>query len=366
MTAYFVHLNASMDHSYPYWNFGAAGKCHHDREYFAHQIGFVPLNIFIYQWEAEPDNVLSARLDGVLGGLERDDVVVAQWPFSDGNSRWFDMFVQRVHSFGAKLVFVIDDIAAWRTATPGEGELEREVTRIGMADALVVHSAAMYQRLVQQAQSFHVTMPSVVTAYGVSGYEMGETNVHRQLDGGIDYAGDLSQANYLEHVAADLPFNVYGVAPGDKGEAWSDAKQLRLHPRADPEAVGYILNGAFGLIWYSTSYPGVTGVLGEYMRYNTPAKLGMYLAANEPVIIWRGAAHAEFVAQQGVGIVIDQLDELPRLLANVTPADYDRLHQNAKRIGRAVRNGVFLKKALLDVLVMLADHATQGGNVWTR
>lgn len=117
MTEYFVHLSASLAPQFPWWNVGGAGKAHHDREVFAAEIGFAPLGVFLYQWEDEPANVLRGRMDGLLGGLKRNDIVFVQWPMSNGSPNWHHEFVQGIHGFEAKLVYVVDDLYSWRTRT---------------------------------------------------------------------------------------------------------------------------------------------------------------------------------------------------------------------------------------------------------
>ena len=46
------------------------------------------------------------------------------------------------------------------------------------------------------------------------------------------------------------------------------------------------LKGQFGLIWDGSSVNTCEGNFGEYLRYNNPHKISLYLACGLPVIIW--------------------------------------------------------------------------------
>ena len=58
------------------------------------------------------------------------------------------------------------------------------------------------------------------------------------------------------------------------------------------------------------------------MRYNNPHKTSLYLSSGIPVITWSQAAIADFIKQHNVGIVIDDLNRIDEVLANVTKDQY--------------------------------------------
>ncbi|NRO11242.1 Beta-1,6-galactofuranosyltransferase WbbI [Lactobacillus helveticus] len=55
---------------------------------------------------------------------------------------------------------------------------------------------------------------------------------------------------------------------------------------------------------------------GNYLRYNDPHKLSLYLASGIPVIIWKKAAEAKFVEENKVGITVDSLEDYRRYLSH--------------------------------------------------
>lgn len=81
-----------------------------------------------------------------------------------------------------------------------------------------------------------------------------------------------------------------------------------------PEQVPEVLTKGFGLIWDGNTIETCKGGTGEYLRYNNPHKLSLYLSSGLPVIIWKDAAEAKFVCENGVGYTIDSLREIPELM----------------------------------------------------
>ncbi|MCI2033846.1 MAG: glycosyltransferase [Lactobacillus sp.] len=370
MATYYLSFNGTLEPEFVMWNSGAAGKARHDRETFAKELGMTPLSAYIYYWPKEPDEVIHARFDGMFAGLKRNDILIAQWVLWMDRPRWAELLVQEAKVFGAKLVFLVDDIASWREpdAIPAQVQeadygqyrdwraVTYEAGYLARADGLILHSPAMAQRLANQMAIGGHKMPKAVAYLGPSGHRLTYLGQRRQHSDVVDYAGSLSKAKFLLQLPQSVPLQVYGVGEKDTDFDAAAHPNLTLHPRVDPEAAPHLLAGSYGLVWDSESYPEVTGRFGDYERYNTPAKFAMYLAVDEPVIVWRQAAVAEYVERYGLGLVLDTLDQLPQALRAVTPADYDAMVTNVQKISPLIRSGFFTKRALLDITGQLLDR----------
>lgn len=375
MSTYMLHFNDSLNPTYPFWYYGAAGKCHHDRETYAREIGIQKLSGYYYNWEEEPADMLKVRMDGIFAGLKRNDTVIVHWPISF-NDRYIQFMIDEIKMFGAKLVYLVDDMSAWRVS----GQLDEagarenldwfESTTYGLenrylkqGDGIILHSRPMYERLKRQFEVTGDTLTENVAFYGPSGYRTVYFQDRRKNGQGVDYAGNLDKAPFLKELPSDFKLNVYGGQPQD--EELKNHENIRLHPHVDPEAIAQMLKGSFGLIYDSESYPEVTGILGEYEQYNTPAKFPMYLAANEPVILWSKAPMAQFVEKNRIGLIIDDLSQLPEKVAAVTDEQYEDMLNNVERISPLIRNGYYVKKAMIDVIGMVQDwdyhDSTKGG-----
>lgn len=80
------------------------------------------------------------------------------------------------------------------------------------------------------------------------------------------------------------------------------------------------------------------------------------VAANQPVIVWSQSAQAEFVKNNGIGLIIDDLSQISEKLDQLTESEYDEMVTNVERLSPLIRNGTFVKKAILDMEVRLFDR----------
>ena len=106
------------------------------------------------------------------------------------------------------------------------------------------------------------------------------------------------------------------------------------------------MEGAYGLVWDGDNLDTCSGSYGNYERYNNPHKLSLYLAAGKPVVVWRHAAISEFVKENHIGIMVDSLYDLPKMLEDISEKEYEIMQHNAIDIGNEIRKGMFLERAL--------------------
>ena len=114
---------------------------------------------------------------------------------------------------------------------------------------------------------------------------------------------------------------------------------IRWFGSFSPNEIITQLKGDFGLIWDGDSAEGITGLAGNYMRYNTPHKTSLYIAAGLPLIVSENAAIASFVTKNKVGICVGSLAEISFKALTTTPAVYTEMKKNVLRIGENIRSG---------------------------
>ena len=107
--------------------------------------------------------------------------------------------------------------------------------------------------------------------------------------------------------------------------------------------------GDFGLSWYGESLTEGKGMIGEYMAYNNPHKILLYLRCNAPVIIGKTAALAPFIEENGIGICVDTLENLGEVLEKVTLEDYKRMQKNVKAMSDKIASGYFFRTAFTEL-----------------
>lgn len=369
MANYFLHFNASSEPSYPFWETGFVGKRLLNHEDFLLEIGFRVIDAFIYYWNDEPKDPLNARLDAILGGLQRHDCLVIQWPFPGMSERWIENFIDRVHAFNTNAIFLVNDIQSMNNfpELPGASDQEKidtllkdpdvisEVKFLSRADGLIVSSPQMADHITKELALAGKKVTSNITWLGPDGYEANYFQSTRHFDQGIDFVGTLAEASFLLKLPHELKINVHGASPDD--QKLVEDRDIHLHPRVDVEAAPQLLQGSYGLIWHSDQYPEAHGTATKIDKYALPIELPLFLSANEPVIVWSQAAAANFVQANGVGILIDSLNQLPQKLAAIDEQAYEKMIVNAQRISPLIRDGFFVKQATLNVIGQIYNKA---------
>ncbi|MBE6041889.1 MAG: hypothetical protein E7220_05135 [Clostridiales bacterium] len=168
-------------------------------------------------------------------------------------------------------------------------------------------------------------------------------------DGPIVFCGNLleSKSGFVYRLKDDVRIDLYG--PGFTGRTSDMIRYRGVYPSLE---LMDIMCGSFGLVWDGSSTETCIGACGEYLRYNNPHKMSHYLASGMPVLIWKEAALADFVTEQGCGMTIGSLGEIPELLGSVTPEAYEKMRQAAGRVGRKMREGAHIRAAVEEAVRM--------------
>ena len=174
--------------------------------------------------------------------------------------------------------------------------------------------------------------------------------IERRKDDPIIIAGNLSKdkAEYLRYLSEipEVHFNLYG-----KGYSKEEKeKNIEYKGAFLPEELLNNLEGSFGLVWDGNSKDSCQGGFGEYLRYNNPHKVSMYLAAGIPVIIWKEAALADFIENNKLGFTISNLNQIGKILDNLTNEEYEQYIINVNEYSMKVKKGDFLNKVIDEII----------------
>ena len=157
---------------------------------------------------------------------------------------------------------------------------------------------------------------------------------------------DTTKCGYIAELGkiSGIRFNLYGSG---LDQSLSKYNNITYHGEFPVDTIPEKLTEGFGLVWDGDSIDGCKGDAGQYLRYNNPHKLSLYLSSGLPVVIWSGAAEAGFVREKNVGICVDSIENAFEAMAEV---DYDRLCENVKHISEDLRKGTYTEKALSQAL----------------
>ena len=211
--------------------------------------------------------------------------------------------------------------------------LNKEIKLLGYFNYVVAHNAAMKKWLLQ-----YLPGASIYTIE-LFDYPINDDPPLREYSSTVCFAGSISKATFVYHLkqTANLHFNVYG----DGYDAARNVTNCFCYKGVfKPALLPATLEGSFGLVWDGHS----THTCDEYLQYNNPHKLSLYLAAGLPVIVWEQSAVAKFVKQKNIGITINELNEIEEKIKAMSVAEYDVMQQNVLMIGKQIRRGFYLNQ----------------------
>lgn len=244
----------------------------------------------------------------------------------------------------AKLIILIHDIETLRDWQDGDhqAEINQEMNLLKQADGIIVQTQQEKQFL--ESQGIHKVMVILNFFDYLNPHAMIANDTYQ---GTICWAGNLRHAPFLQKLKLHHQLDTYGP------KVDFDNPAIVYQGNFLPEELPKYLHENFGLVWNGTSVHTCDGTYGNYMRYNAPHKVSLYLSCGMPIITWSQAANAEYIVKHKIGLIIDDLSKLDELLDSVTTEQYQELQQNAQAIGQKIREGYFINHATDEIIKML-------------
>ena len=283
---------------------------------------------------------------------QKIDEVYFQYPIY--STVLMDQMMAEIQAVGSKLIFIVHDIESLRLFKGQAYYAAKEVEWLNQADGLIVHSQAMQDYLRERG----VTTPMVIL--GVFDYlnpqPMQALQPYRRS---LCFAGNLAKSQFLSRVNFNdkVPFQVFGPNP-----LADFPKEVDYQGLYSPEELPKHLTANFGLVWDGSRTDTCDGDYGKYMQYNSPHKVSLYLSTGIPVIVWKQAAVAKYITENGLGLAIDSLDNLPARLAQLSLADYQVMKSQVEQVAKSLLAGLQIKRAIkaLHEQLTVADEKRQG------
>lgn len=341
------------------WKNGAYGKARHDIEQtLVRELQFKPLSLYTYAWDDEPTESLDRHFTALFAGVKRGDIVFIQWIILSSMA-YKRKFFEQAHENGAKVVVIIHDLGHWIQFDEEESRRavidgHQDIVHLLDVDGIIVHSERMRERLLSDLRLLKHDVDPIMTSLDIFGFTTFQgAKKERTLKPSIDYVGNLHKSTFINGMTDAFEMNIYGPNPELYGLDVEKRENIRFRGSYDHEALPTMLEGSFGLVWASTAYPQKVGRDAEYQRYNAPHKASLYLAADLPIIVSSDSARATFVERQGIGLVVDDLDQLTEKYKELTEESYADILENTRRIGRMIRENFPIKKAVIQMLEFL-------------
>lgn len=280
----------------------------------------------------------------VLNRVKQDDVLLIQFPLAmyPQVSRTAVPIIKKIRKKKVRLIFLIHDLESLRGY---DDSVEQDF--LSCADALIVHNDVMRDYVLQRGYC------SNVVSLGVFDYLVPPNQPRSKCIRGIDIAGNLNpeKAGYIYKLAEEMPeaeINLYGPNIVDDNPVIASWYKGSF----PPDRLAQEMKGRFGLVWDGNSIDTCSGEYGEYLKYNNPHKLSMYLAIGKPVIVWKQSASATLVESFGIGYCASNLKEAVDYANSVSTDAYRSLKTQLEDISRKIRDGYFLKRALSSIEII--------------
>lgn len=255
-------------------------------------------------------------------------------------------FVETVKERGAHYTIGIIDSEYIRYPKTHRSEFEeigKELLLFKEAEALLVHGQNMKMYLRGEGVS-HPMIHRGPFDYLSSLTEVKLTN---NLQRKICFVGNPKKSDFLQNW--NYKTSIMGFFP----------KEVQNFVTHNVEIMGHknfferIPRDRFGIFWESgLNYQ-------EYSKYTMPHKCSLYLALGMPIIAWKESNIATLIEKEGLGIIVESLDEIDQKLKSLSEQELIDMKKRVNKFSYRIRSGFYTKNALAQL--------EQGifHNVWT-
>ena len=329
----------------------AGSKARNDVEAILISEGYEGLELKVENWykmnffKAQQHKYRATK--SVFDQLGAGDELVIQFPIIH-HTFFISQLIKQAQKRGVKFYLLIHDIETLRHAAGSEVKFRHKVRNyfqekkaLMSVDGIIVHNDIMKKVLADQGVPAGKMVSLEIFDYLIPNFD---EKTAPQKDQPIIVAGNLNptKSGYLYNLPERPAYNLYGVGY-DESRA---LKNIAYFGSFMPDDLPVALEGSFGLVCDGYSSETWQGSYGNYLRFNNSHKASLYLASGFPVVVWKESALAHFILEKSCGIAVASLHDLEAVLENLTEKEYADLSENAKRIGKDLREGYYLRSAL--------------------
>ena len=329
----------------------AGNKARNDVEAILISEGYKGLELKVENWykmnffKAQQHKYRATK--SVFDQLGSGDELVIQFPIIH-HTFFISHLIKQAQKRGAKFYLLIHDVETLRYAAGSNVKWRhrlrnyfQEKKALMAVDGIIVHNDIMKNVLGGQGFPSDKMVSLEIFDYLIPDFQ--EKSLP-QKDQPIIVAGNLNptKSGYLYDLPEQPAYNLYGVGY-DESRA---LKNTTYFGSFMPDDLPAALQGSFGLVWDGDSSETCQGSYGNYLRFNNSHKASLYLASGFPLVVWKESALAHFILEKSCGIAVASLHDLEAALENLTEKEYADLSENARRIGKDLREGYYLRSAL--------------------
>lgn len=296
--------------------------------------------LFVYK---RGKSKFSSSIHFLLKQFINKDVFLVQYPLyiNDIIRKLFYML-----SKNKRKVCLIHDLSSLRFSPDDQGKIRKEIEELNQYDILIVHNQSMQNWL--ESQGINKKMIQL----GIFDYLVSSTD-YSNNNGKYDLvvAGNLSKekSSYIYKMIennGDVSFQLFGVNFDPDS---LNCNNYSYEGSKKPDELPSYINAKYGLVWDGNEIDYCDGNFGNYLKYNNPHKLSLYLASGIPVIVWTSSAMATYVLKNEVGIVVSSLNDLSSCINTIDKRKYECMKNNALMLSKQLIKGENLLESVKDI-----------------
>lgn len=302
--------------------------------------------------KVERQIVYLKRWNKVYFNIEDNSVVLLQEPFRTKQLGRRNVLYRLKKRKNVKFIMLIHDVEELRGSLYNEYYKREFSDMCTLADVIIVHNFVMKKFFIKKGIPKEKLVVLKIFDYLQENYS--ESSCLPKFERKITIAGNLdsTKCQYIAELKKlhALKIQLYGP---NFDTTLKEYANINYGGSLPSNIIPEKLTAGFGLVWDGTSIDSCKGNAGEYLKYNNPHKLSLYLSSGLPVVIWAEAAEAEFVKSNKLGITVNSLFELQNDLEDITEDDYDQMARNVSAIAEKLKKGYYAGKALQESVNIL-------------
>lgn len=328
---------------------GASNKARGDIVKIAQEYQFQPLFI---KTQISSNHIIKAinklvfliKLLYILSSIEKGSCLLIQLPILNVAKRAHKLICTLKLKHNISIISIIHDINDLRDNISSTNN-SSFYDLLKVSDAVISHNEMMTVYLMGKGID-----KSKIVDLEIFDYLSNNENKEISYSTCLTIAGNLDteKVGYIQLIRKinNVDFILYGPNYREQTEATN----ITYKGVVKSEKLPTILDTGFGLIWDGNSLETCNGPFGEYLRYNNPHKLSLYLASGIPVAIWSHAAESSFVKKYNLGFTFDSLSDIGDVLNGITRKEYMEYVDNVRIIRNMITRGEFARRAIRDAV----------------
>lgn len=289
-----------------------------------------------------------------MKNIKNGSILFFQYPYYEKHRQMYTMINWIKNRKDISTVAIIHDLDSLRFKEINEQKraLRKEIKILNKFNYIISHNKKMTKVLVDNG------LTSEIVNIDIFDYLLDDKiNICNIRKTDIVFAGNLSKEksgfiyNLIKDDVLKNSMNLYGP-----NFQISKTNNIKYNGVYAPEKLIERLEGKFGLIWDGESIDTCSGMFGQYTKYNNPHKTSMYIVSELPIICWNEMAISEFVKDNNIGICINSLDEINKILNSITDQQYKIMLDNIINLKSKVSTGYYTNRALSKIQSLIITN----------